>query len=102
MRIRLWVPLPGPFAVTSGKREPRTRQPLEKGGRKGWFYWPSMPARAGFLTAWFWCIVFVVALAWNLGVALVLVTVVMPTRAIQRRRVAAIEATEQEQERTDA
>lgn len=84
MRVRLFVPLPGPFAITSGRRRPRTNEKI-KGGQRGWFFWPTMPVHASFFTAWFWCMVLIAAVVYNLGVLLAL-AVVVPVQAIRLHR----------------
>lgn len=67
----MWVPLPGPFAITSGQRRPRNRS-MTRAHQRGMFYWPALPVSPSIFTVLFWCLVVALAVLWNVGVAVAL------------------------------
>lgn len=85
MRVRLWIPLPGPFAVTSGRRTRQRKTYAQEYGptRRGLVWWPGSPPDSGFVVGSFWMAAVVVALAWNLLALALIIPVVALVRKVK-------------------
>lgn len=82
----MWIPLPGPFAITSGRRHHSTE--TIGGGTHGLLWWPRLPVSPGFFAAMWWVSIVGLAVSWNLLV-IVGFLLYLPFRPLHRKHIAA-------------